>query len=102
MKNDDEWGPGTAIIIILLALIAAKLHAFDGLFAGLTNPTVWVVVIAIGLALVAIVVVWLMLREIFRGFGDVWNRIPERVRFFGIALLLIATSTFWFVYHRIP
>ncbi len=37
--NDGKWAPGTGIIIFLLLIIAAKVHAFDGLFAGLTNPT---------------------------------------------------------------
>ena len=105
--NDGKWAPGTGIIIFLLLIIAAKVHVFDGLFAGLTNPTpgavaLVTVVLAIAIGLFAIMVVWLMLARIFRGAGGVWNGIPERTRFLGIMLLLVASTTFWFVYHSVP
>ena len=47
--NDGKWAPGTGIIIFLLLIIAAKLHAFDGLLVALTSPTTVTVVLAIGL-----------------------------------------------------
>ena len=70
--NDGKWAPGTGFIIFLLLIIAAKVHVFDGLFAGLTNPTpgavaLVTVVLAIAIGLFAIMVVWLMLARIFRG-----------------------------------
>jgi hypothetical protein len=69
MDDDDKWAPGTGIIIVLLLIIADKLHAFDGLFASLTDPTRWVITIAliagIGIAIGVIAIIW----RIFRGFG---------------------------------
>jgi hypothetical protein len=99
--NDGKWAPGTGIIIFLLLIIAAKLHAFDGLLVALTSPTTVTVVLAIGLGLFAIVVVWLILARIFRGAGGVWNGIPEPTRFLGLVWFLITLSTVWFVYHGI-
>jgi hypothetical protein len=98
---NKEWAPGTGIIIFLLAIIAAKLHAFDGLFAVLESPAIWVTVIALIVGVTITVVFVLLLMRIFDGFGEVWTGIPERTRFFGVVLLLATTSTFWFVYHNI-
>jgi hypothetical protein len=102
--NNKEWSSGTVVIVILLAAIGEKLHAFDGLFA----PTNWVMTIALiaGFFIVwyAVMFIWWLLSGLYRGWADAWTGVPEWARFLhGIVLvLLIASTAFYFVYHGIP